>query len=69
MLGEGGSGKSARRIAFQIAETLPRGANVPVSQWLFAFWPDRTGDASVLGKKYWLGELRRVKILLVDDHV
>jgi hypothetical protein len=29
-----GAGKSARRIAYQIAERLPRGAKVPVSQGL-----------------------------------
>jgi hypothetical protein len=48
-----GSGKSARRIASQIAETLPRGAKVPVSQGLFVVQRSREqGDASVLGMKY-----------------
>jgi hypothetical protein len=70
-VGASGSGKSARRITFQIAETLPHGAKVPMSQRLFAFWRNRKWAMLPSWEKSigrWV-EIRRVKILLVDDRV
>jgi hypothetical protein len=65
-----GSGKSARRIVSQIAEMLPRGAKVPVSQELSSFSAAASKRCFGPGNEVLIdGEIHRLKILVVDGHV